>query len=254
MKNNKNEYLKIKIKDLVVPILIKRYRTSKGIKLLGRGDNLRVTVPMHLAWKRIGEILEPYHEKIYYQYLVGIDKERNEKSRKENLEITIYLEGIPKEIVYIERSIQDFASTFQEGKVRVCIEKDKMIYQHIREELVMLVYNIAKEILPLAFKENLKLFNFKREPILVIKKMRSQWGNCKKKESRITLNTHLIELPPSLRDFVIIHELAHLIEANHGKDFYKIIDNFYPNRKILESELKKWSFVLKDNFIEEYSG
>ena len=56
-----------------------------------------------------------------------------------------------------------------------------------------------------------------------IKNNRSNWGSCSFK-GNINLNMHLVNLPDELRDFVIIHELCHLVHRNHGAQFHRLVD------------------------------
>ena len=66
-----------------------------------------------------------------------------------------------------------------------------------------------------------------------IRKMKN-WGNCNQNK-RITLNLNLAKKDPICLEYVMIHELCHLIEFNHGKNFKKLMDRFCPNWK----EIKK---------------
>ena len=58
-------------------------------------------------------------------------------------------------------------------------------------------------------------------PELKLRKMRRRWGSCTSR-GLVTLNTHLIKAPVEMIDYVILHELCHTIEKNHGKDFWKL--------------------------------
>ena len=66
-----------------------------------------------------------------------------------------------------------------------------------------------------------------------VRKMKN-WGNCKK-DGRITLNLNLAKKDPICLEYVMIHELCHLIEFNHSKKFKKLMDRYCPNWK----EIKK---------------
>ena len=77
------------------------------------------------------------------------------------------------------------------------------------------------------------------KPYLRLRKMKRSWGNCRGK--RITLNTELYKYAPHLIDYVIYHELAHLIHANHGKGFYALQALLYPNWKSAKRELHQAS-------------
>ena len=64
---------------------------------------------------------------------------------------------------------------------------------------------------------------FQRKPIKVgVRSQRLRWGSCTKKQ-QIFLNWKIIMAPPSVIDYVIIHELAHLQERNHTPKFWEII-------------------------------
>ena len=70
-----------------------------------------------------------------------------------------------------------------------------------------------------------------------IRKMKN-WGNCKQ-DGRITLNLNLAKKDPECLEYVMIHELCHLIEFNHGKKFKKLMDKFCPNWKEIKKKLNE---------------
>ncbi len=77
---------------------------------------------------------------------------------------------------------------------------------------------------------SLEKFNkYKLEkPVLEIRLMQKRWGSCTK-SGKITLNTELIKAPKGSIEYVVIHELCHLIHHNHNKDFYDLQNSIYPN-------------------------
>ena len=66
---------------------------------------------------------------------------------------------------------------------------------------------------------------------IVIRRMKTKWGSCNTRSGRINLNLELIRRPPACLEFVIVHELCHLLEDGHGKRFYKFMDKFLPDWK-----------------------
>lgn len=72
---------------------------------------------------------------------------------------------------------------------------------------------------------------------------KTRWGSCDSFRN-IKLNFRLIMLPHKAIDFVLIHELAHIIEFNHSKDFYKIISTIMPGYKLQQKVLKENDYVL----------
>lgn len=73
---------------------------------------------------------------------------------------------------------------------------------------------------------------------------KSKWGSCDIYRN-IKLNFRLIMLPHKTIDFVLIHELSHIIEFNHSKDFYKIIQTIMPSYKLQQKVLKENDYILQ---------
>ena len=78
-----------------------------------------------------------------------------------------------------------------------------------------------------------------------IKSMTSRWGSCSSRGS-VNLNRNLIKLAKPHIEYVIIHELCHLQELNHSKDFWKLVAKFCPSYKNSVAHLKKKSYLLKE--------
>lgn len=80
-----------------------------------------------------------------------------------------------------------------------------------------------------------------RKPVnsVVLKNLHSRWGSCSSK-GNVNLSTRLLFAPQEVQDYVIIHELAHLVEMNHSPRFWKLVADAMPDYKMKE----KW---LKDN-------
>ena len=73
-----------------------------------------------------------------------------------------------------------------------------------------------------------------------IKNNVSNWGSCSVK-GNINLNMQLMRLPEELRDYVILHELCHLRQLNHGEEFHKLLNSLCGGReKELRRQLRSW--------------
>ena len=76
-------------------------------------------------------------------------------------------------------------------------------------------------------------------PKLCIRKMTTRWGVNNSTLKKVTLNSELIYKDPKYLDYVIVHELAHFIHHNHGKGFWKLVEENEPNYKRLRKELQE---------------
>ncbi|KPV54131.1 hypothetical protein SE17_05595 [Kouleothrix aurantiaca] len=65
-------------------------------------------------------------------------------------------------------------------------------------------------------------------PKLVIKQLEARWGSCNN-AGVITLNLRLMQVPKQYIDYVLAHELAHVVEHNHSKRFYALLDRIMPD-------------------------
>lgn len=61
-----------------------------------------------------------------------------------------------------------------------------------------------------------------------IKKMKTRWGSCNINAARIWLNLNLIKKPPICLEYVLVHELVHLLEPRHNSKFYALMSQFMP--------------------------
>lgn len=78
----------------------------------------------------------------------------------------------------------------------------------------------------------------KIEPTLHYRWMKKRWGSCDK-DGKIHLNLELIKAPKSCIEYVVIHEMCHLLYLNHSKAFYDLLEEVYPNWKKTKDKLEK---------------
>lgn len=73
---------------------------------------------------------------------------------------------------------------------------------------------------------------------VTIKNQFSRWGSCSRK-GNLNFNYRIVFLPPEQADYLIVHELCHLGEFNHSKNFWDLVEKTTPNWKKLRHELKE---------------
>lgn len=77
-----------------------------------------------------------------------------------------------------------------------------------------------------------------RPKAIQIKEMSNRWGSCTPK-GRVILNTELIQAPKKCIEYVIVHELCHLVHHNHGQAFFKLQASVFPEWKIWKEKLER---------------
>jgi predicted metal-dependent hydrolase len=76
-----------------------------------------------------------------------------------------------------------------------------------------------------------------------VKKMKTRWGTCNIRARRIWLNLELAKKRPPMLEYVVIHEMVHLLERLHSKRFYGFMSKFLPEWKSLKDELNGKSSI-----------
>lgn len=94
----------------------------------------------------------------------------------------------------------------------------------------------------------------KYEKILNVKVNRLQfrdtvykWGSCSSL-GNVTLSKNLSFLPDRLVEYIVYHEMAHIIVLNHSDKFFEIIQREFPNYDVCDEKLKQYNFLIENNF------
>lgn len=114
-------------------------------------------------------------------------------------------------------------------------QKKKLDLERTDEELRKLISSIVEDISS-DLKININNLYFRR--------MKSKWGSCSSKKN-LTINTLLKYLPEEIIEYVIFHEMVHLIERKHNEKFWKIISNKFENYGKNEKELFEYWFLIQ---------
>jgi predicted metal-dependent hydrolase len=78
---------------------------------------------------------------------------------------------------------------------------------------------------------------------VTVRNQRSRWGSCSRRGT-LSLNWRLVQTPPSVRDYLVLHELAHLREMNHSRRFWQEVERLCPEFREGERWLKQHSSLL----------
>ena len=83
-----------------------------------------------------------------------------------------------------------------------------------------------------------------RPKAISIRDQRTRWGSCSSR-GNLSFNWRLVMTPPAILQYVVIHELAHLFEHNHSKDFWDVVARYYPDHKKARAWLRNNASALR---------
>jgi len=79
-----------------------------------------------------------------------------------------------------------------------------------------------------------------------IKRMRTKWGSCNPQANRVWLNLELAKKPPHCLEYVVVHELVHLLEKSHNATFQALMDENMPEWRLYRDELNRKPLAHED--------
>lgn len=104
-------------------------------------------------------------------------------------------------------------------------KKQRIVTRFLDQECKTIFGEVMEDLYPLVRKYGIE------KPTLRIRDMETRWGSCLTKKRIITLNKQLLEAPRNCIEYVVMHELCHLIHPNHSKQFYSFLTMLMPDWK-----------------------
>lgn len=72
-----------------------------------------------------------------------------------------------------------------------------------------------------------------------LQRMKTKWGSCNRRAGHIRLNTELVKKPKDLMEYVVVHEMLHLIEPTHSERYVSLLTKYYPTWREARAELNE---------------
>ena len=153
---------------------------------------------------------------------------------------THYLWGEPFELRVDDRakrySVARIDSTTVELRVKSGSDqsvRERVMREWYRRELKRPIPKLIKKWEPV-MKVSVKEWN--------VKKMKTRWGTCNTRAGRIWISLHLAKMAPEFLEYILVHEMTHLLEKGHTRRFYRLMDNFYPGWREIDKKMggKHW--------------
>ena len=212
--------MKLCIDDKTYPIEIERKKTNKNTYIRIKKDmTIQVTTNYFTSDKAITKLIEENTNRIKKMI-------ESQEIKNENNTGFFYL-GKKYDIVYVEYC------DISLGEEKVFLNKKFDVDKWYKKQAQII------------YKDHLdKIYHrFSRKipyPDLRIRKMTTRWGVCNVKTKTVTLNLELMKRDVKYLDYVIVHELSHLIYANHSSKFWSLVEENMPDYKKYRKEMKEF--------------
>lgn len=134
------------------------------------------------------------------------------------------------------------------GKQEVAIEGDYIaVYcrrQENAEDLLKEWYRLnLKELLPPLIEKWCKRMQIE-VPSFEVKSMPKRWGSCSKEKKNILFNLELAKKPIECIDYIVVHEMIHLVERNHTDRFYRLLNTYLPGWEKIKDMLNEYPVII----------
>ena len=227
---------KLQLSNKVIDVFIERKKIRNYYIKINPDLTITVPIPLSIDINLVYNFINS-HKK-------WIEKNLNkfEKAQETNIKDTITNGGTVKildsqYIVYIYSAKQDniiidgFNIYIYSKKSTDSNYLTKQYNEYLKSQAKQYFQKKIDKFLPIFKKYNIKL------PTLKIKIMKSKWGSCVPQTAQITLNLYLYKASEKCVEYVVVHEMTHLVHSGHKKRFYNFLQKYMPNYKDIEREL-----------------
>lgn len=203
--------MRFEYKDKSYDIVVLKKRTTKNLYIKVKDDlKIYITCNTFTSDREIKRIVD-----------------NNRKSIERMLDRAIMLEEKKQDFYFLGKKYDIVYTNIDEvslGENKIFLSKNIDLDKWLKKQALKI------------FSEHLEncYENFTRSiphPSLRIRKMKTRWGVCNTKTYVITLNLELITKDINCLDYVIYHELSHLVEANHSKRFWMVVEENFKDYK-----------------------
>ena len=212
--------MKIKINNEIYNVVIERKRSTKNTYIRVHGNlDIYVTCNILTSDRFIINLINNNQAKI----MKMIERVKKQHQKEESF----YYLGKKYDLVYLNKK----GITF--GDEKVFVDASFNLDKWYKKE--------AEKVFQIELDKmyNNYIYKIPYPSSLTIRKMKTRWGVCNVKTHKITLNLELIKKRIECLDYVIVHELSHLLYANHSRNFWKCVEANFKDYKKIRKELKE---------------
>lgn len=224
-------------------ITVRTNARARRIIMRPQVDGVQVTVPPRTTERLLTDTLNHFRQRLRARQL-EIQKVAEEKGTDSSrIDLNFRLETDLISIALERGTRKDFYLRTEQGRTVIVCPPDTDFNEPTRQEWLHRVVERAlrlqaERVLPERLRALSVLHNLPFNTCKV-NVSKGRWGSCSGRKN-ISLSCYLALLPPHLREYVMLHELCHTREMNHGPRFWALLDNLTDGKaKALRKELKE---------------
>lgn len=225
----------VELSGTPVTYILKRTRKRRSIGLRIDNRGLTVNVPLSVSENWLHSVLQERADWVVEKLAIWQAKKPFQQQWADGETILFRGETFTLSIV---PSLFDAPPQIHGTHLIIHVSKpddpstiEKIVVQWYRHEALQLFMECVEHFAP--------LMNVKPHEIR-LSAASTQWGSCTVR-GIVRLNWQLIKMPLHLIDYVVVHELAHLVQMNHSAAFWRVVGEVCPDYVKLRKELRKWS-------------
>lgn len=220
-------------------IIIRTHRLARNITMRTKEDGLHVIVPPLTRTAKILEVIENFRPQLLESW---------KKKARKAFDLNFSIDTPCFRLRVTSGKWKQFTVRIHEEETIIyCPPQtnftEEKVQNLLKNAIIRALKRRAGDYLPILLKTLADRYNltFKR---VKITGSRSRWGSCSAIKS-INLSCYLMLLPPHLMDYVMLHELAHTREMNHGPHFWELLNEMTEGQaKNLRKELREYPLPL----------
>ena len=209
-------------------------RKTIDLRIFPEG-NIQITVPKNTSMEKVIEKVKPKSKWILQQ-------QRTFELFRPFAKERLYIPG--ETHLYLGRQYKLVINKTEQNKTDINLGKGLFTITTKNDNIELIIQKFYKSKADIIFKELLdqllsRFPQFNTYDIrLTHRFMKKRWGSCSM-NGNILLNTELIKANKACIEYVILHELCHLIHPNHSKDFYRILTEVLPSWEKIKLNLER---------------
>lgn len=208
-------------------IIIRTNRAARNVTMRVKPDGLHLTVPPYSKTEKILEVVKPYRQRLLDSYAKVVQKP---------LDYTYTIQAPCFRLYIRQGTLPHFVVREQDEEMYIFCPpttdfKSDAVQKLLHAAIIRAMKRRASVCLPPLLAMWADRFQLRYKKVRITGAC-SRWGSCSS-TGTISLSCYLMLLPSHLMDYVILHELAHTKEMNHGPAFWTLLDSFTEGSALL---------------------